>query len=486
MNDDLRGFIEKLYAANEIIEVKDVDWNLEIGAITEVGAELKSPAFLFDKIKDYPEGFRVAANLLTVSKRRQKIALGFTEDVSDLDVVKIWKNKLRDFRPVSPKEVSDGPVMENVMEGENINLFKFPAPKWHEHDGGRYIGTGDIVITMDPEEGWINMGTYRVMIHDEKTLSFFVAPGHHAYIMREKYWARGRNCPVVMCFGQDPLLWICSTLPLPWGVSELDFAGFLSGEPIKVIRGKYTGLPIPATAEIAIEGESPPPSIETREEGPFGEWTGYYASGSRIEPIIKVKAVYYRNNPIIHGELPCKINPAWHPIPIHSAPLLWTLLERAGIEGIKGVWVHGRGNMVIPVISIEQLYSGHAKRVASVAAGVMYGVAMAGKWVIVVDDDVDPSNWDEVLWALCTRCDPESSIDIVRGYPDTPLDPIIPPEKRERKDWTQSKVLITACKPYNWKKEFPPVAEASPELKERALRKLKTLYPGLFSLTKNY
>lgn len=481
MFDDLRSYIERLRVLDEVIEIKEVDWNLEIGAITELGAKLKGPAFLFDKIKDYPEGFRVATNLLTVSKRRQKLALTLPENISDLDVIIMWRDKLRDFRPVSPKIVSDGPLMENVMEGDEVDLSRFPAPKWHEHDGGRYIGTGDIVITLDPDEGWINMGTYRVMIHDKRTLSFFVGPGHHAALMREKYWSKGKNCPVVMCFGQDPLLWICSTLPLPWGISELDFAGFLKGEPIKVIRGKYTGLPIPATAEIAIEGEAPPPSIETHEEGPFGEWTGYYASGSRMEPVVKVKAIYYRNNPIIHGELTCKANPAWYPIPIHSAPILWNNLERAGIEGVKGVWVHGWGNNVIPVISIEQLYPGHAKRVASVVAGIWYGVAMAGKWVIVVDDDIDPSNLDEVLWALCTRCDPENSMDIVRGYPDTPLDPILHPEKKDRKDWTQAKVLITACKPYSWKKEFPSVVEASPELRQKAYIRLKKLCPKVFS-----
>ncbi|MEM3486441.1 MAG: UbiD family decarboxylase [Candidatus Methanomethyliaceae archaeon] len=209
-----------------------------------------------------------------------------------------------------------------------------------------------------------------------------------------------------------------------------------------------------------------------------GEWTGYYASAVRDEPVVKVKALYYRNDPIIHGELTCKASPAWHPIPIHSAPILWNLLERAGIEGIKGVWFHGTGAMVIPVISIEQLYPGHAKHVATAAAGIWCGNAMAGRWVIVVDEDINISSLEEVLWALCTRCDPETSIEIIKGFLNTPLDPILSPEKRAKNDFTQAKVLITACKPYDWRENFPSIAQSSQKLREKVLEKFGTYFKG--------
>jgi 4-hydroxy-3-polyprenylbenzoate decarboxylase len=473
---DLRNYLEKLRGANDLIDIYGVNWDLELGCITELMCERKGPALLFDEIKGYPKGYRVASNLLTVSKKRQRIALGIGEDVPDIKIIEMWKEKYKNFTAVPPKEVSDGPIMENKMERDEVNLFKFPVPKWHELDGGRYIGTGDIVITVDPESGYVNMGTYRVMIHDDKTLSFFVSPGHHAAIMREKYWSKGKSCPVVMCFGQDPLLWICSTLPLPWGWSELDFAGYVMGESVRVIKGKYTGLPIPATAEIAIEGESPPPSVERRYEGPFGEWTGYYASHVREEPVVKVKAVYYRENPIIHGELTCKANSAWHPIPIHSAPIVWNALERVGFEGIKGVWVHGRGNLTIIVISLKQEYPGHAKQAATLASTIFSGLALAGKWVVVVDEDVNPANLDEVLWAISTRCDPAKDIKVVSGLPTTPLEPTLTPEKREKGDYTFGRALITACKPYSWRQEFPTVAEASQNLKDEVLKKWASIF----------
>ncbi|MDI9619219.1 MAG: UbiD family decarboxylase [Candidatus Nezhaarchaeota archaeon] len=475
--NDLREYLDRLLNLNELIEVKGADWNLEIGCITEMMAERKGPGLLFDEIKGYPKGYRLASNLLTVTRRRQKIALGIREDTPDIKVIEEWKWKYLNFKPVPPREVSDGPVMENVMEGDKVNMFKFPTPKWHELDGGRYIGTGDVVITADPDTGWVNMGTYRVMVHDEKTLSFFVAPGHHAAIMREKYWSKGKSCPVVMCFGQEPLLWTCATLPLPWGWSELEFAGYVRGEPVPVIKGKHTGLPIPATAEIAIEGEAPPPSVESRNEGPFGEWTGYYASHVRAEPVVKVKAVYHRSNPIIAAELTCKANPAWHPIPVHSAPIVWMALERAGIEGVKGVWTHGRGNLTMIVISLQQRYPGHAKQAGVVASAVFRGLALAGKWIIVVDEDVDPSNIDEVFWALDTRCNPESDIEVISGCPTTPLEPTIPPWKRSMGDYTFGRAIIMACKPYPWRDQFPPVTEASPELKKKMLEKWSNIFP---------
>jgi len=474
--ESLREFVEVLDKRGQLKKVEGADWDLEIGAITEMVAERQGPALLFDKIKGYPKGYRIATNLL-YTKVGQRIGFGIPEELSDVEVVKYWKDKWAEYKPVPPVEVDSGPVMENILTGDKVDILKFPAPKWHEMDGGRYIGTGVVTITKDPDEGWVNCGTYRVMVQDNKTLAFYASPGKHATIMREKYWARGENCPVVMCFGQDPLLFGISTMPLPWGLSEFDLAGYMKGKPIEVIKGKITGLPIPATAEIAIEGFSPPPSVDSRPEGPFGEWTGYYASGTRTEPVVQIKAIYHRNDPIIHGQPPIKppVN-TWFPIPLHTATFLWDALEKAGMQGIKGVWVHGPGNRVIAVISLQQRYLGHAKQVANLAASLLQGGACTGRYIIVVDEDIDPSNWEEVMWAVCTRCDPETSIDLVRGFLTSPLDPTLPPEKRKIGDLTTAKVIINACRPYHWIKDFPPVNQASDELRKKVLDKWGYLF----------
>lgn len=480
MFDDLRSLIQVLDGMGQLKKVEGADWNLEIGTILELMMERhgpNGPTLLFDNIKDYPAGYRVVTYPL-YSREAQRLSFGIPDGLSDLEVVKWWKDKWVDLKPTQILEVDSGPVQENIITGDDIDILKFPVPKWHEFDGGRYIGTGVCTITQDPEEGWFNSGVYRVMVHDNKTLGFYVSPGKHADIMREKYWAKGESCPVVMCFGPEPLLYVASTILLPWGQSELDLVSCLKGKPFEYIRGRKTGLPIPATAEIVIEGFSPPPSVDSRPEGPFGEWTGYYASGSRNEAIVHIETIYHRNDPILWGQPPLKppINSVGYPIPVWIAASLWNALEKSGMQGIKGVWVHGPANRVIGVVSLRQQFLGHAKQVATLMASLLQGGACVGRYVIVVDEDVDPSDWEEVTWAVCTRCDPETSIDIVRGYLTSPLDPMLAPEKRKVRDYTAAKVIINACRPYHWRKEFPLVNRASDELRSKVMDKWGHLF----------
>ncbi|OGP98496.1 MAG: hypothetical protein A2026_05675 [Deltaproteobacteria bacterium RBG_19FT_COMBO_46_12] len=476
MSDDLRLFLETLEKMGRLRVVNGADWDLEIGTINELMAERQGPALIFDNIKDYPPGFRVATNLLH-HRVGQKLAFGFREDMTDLECVSEWKNRWNEYKPIKPVIVKNGPIKENVLTGNEIDIYKFPTPKWHTHDGGRYIGTGVVTITRDPEDGWVNCGTYRVMIQDKTTLAFYASPGKHATIMREKYWAMGKPCPVAMCFGQDPILFAISTMSLPWGVSEYEMAGYIKGKGVEVMIDPGTGLPIPASAEIVACGFSPPPEVDSRPEGPFGEWQGYYASGTRTEPVVHIETLYHRNNPILFGQPPVKppVN-TWFPIPIHTATFLWNQLEKAGMMDIKGVYVHGPGNRIIAVISLKQRYLGHAKQVATLAGAFLQGGACTGRYIITVDEDIDPSNLDEVLWAVSTRCDPEKYIDIVPGFLTSPLDPMISPDKRARKDYTTAKVFINACKPYHWKDQFPPINVAAPELRKKVLSKWNDLF----------
>ena len=476
MSDDLRLFLETLEKMGRLRVVNGADWDLEIGTINELMAERQGPALIFDNIKDYPPGFRVATNLLH-HRVGQKLAFGFREDMTDLECVSEWKNRWNEYKPIKPVIVKNGPIKENVLTGNEIDIYKFPTPKWHTHDGGRYIGTGVVTITRDPEDGWVNCGTYRVMIQDKTTLAFYASPGKHATIMREKYWAMGKPCPVAMCFGQDPILFAISTMSLPWGVSEYEMAGYIKGKGVEVMIDPGTGLPIPASAEIVACGFSPPPEVDSRPEGPFGEWQGYYASGTRTEPVVHIETLYHRNNPILFGQPPVKppVN-TWFPIPIHTATFLWNQLEKAGMMDIKGVYVHGPGNRIIAVISLKQRYLGHAKQVATLAGAFLQGGACTGRYIITVDEDIDPSNLDEVLWAVSTRCDPEKYIHIVPCFLTSPLDPMINPDKRARKDYTTAKVFINACKPYHWKDQFPPINVAAPELRKKVLSKWNDLF----------
>ena len=283
--NDLREFIAAARALGQVKDIHGADWNLEIGALTELFAlKEPSPLVVFDKIPGYPENFRVASNLINTPSR-SSLTVGMPADAAPMELIAKWKELLKGVAPIPPRFVKTGPVLENCQAEDAVDLTIFPTPLWHELDGGRYIGTADCVITSEPEEGgWVNVGIYRIQVHNKNTLGLYVSPGHHARIMREKYWERGRSCPVVVTFGQDPLLFLIAGQSIPYGMSELDYYGGLRGAPIDVIRGEYTGLPIPATAEIAIEGEVPPPQEQVHLEGPFGEWPGYYAHGAADEP----------------------------------------------------------------------------------------------------------------------------------------------------------------------------------------------------------
>jgi UbiD family decarboxylase len=473
--ENLRDFVSQMQAMGEVKVIEGADPHLEIGAIFEIFAGRKDrPLLLYDKIKGFPPGFRIAGHATTTT-RRTALAFGIPETLTKPQMIRFWKDKLKTFKPVPPVEVADGPILENVMEGDKINVNIFPVPFWHEQDGGRFLGTGGPSITRDPDDGWINVGTYRVQVMNENILGWHISPGHHGRIMREKYWAKGKSCPVVVVFGPDPRLFLSGTYTLPWGQPELDFWGWLKGSPMKVIKGDYTGLPIPADAEIAIEGESPPPEQESMIEGPFGEWTGYYASGAVREPIIKVKRVLYRNNPIIFADPPR--SPALpgglaFGIPFNAAEI-WDKLEAIGVPDVRGVWDHMSGgtggSALFVVVSIKQRYAGHARQTALAVAGSGIG-SYHGRWVVVVDDDIDPSDITQVLWALTTRCDPVQSFNIITDAWSTRLDPMITPDKIAKGDMTNSRALITAVKHF-WRKDFPPVSAISKELASKYLDK---------------
>ncbi|MDP2726068.1 MAG: UbiD family decarboxylase, partial [Dehalococcoidia bacterium] len=296
---DLREWLQLVDGLEELRHAKGADWDEEIGALADMAYRDTppdhKPTILFDEIKGYPKGYRVLTGMFN-NLHRLALTVGLPLDIDRKGFIKAWRQITKELRPIPPKVVKTGPVMENVRTGADINLLEFPTPKWHALDGGRYIGTADLFITRDLEEGWVNLGTYRVQVHDKDTLGLFISRGQHGQIQVDKYLNQGKPCPVLVSCGHDPLLWWVAQLEVPYGICEYDYAGGLRGEPIEVIESDITGLPIPAHSELVLEGEILPD--ETRPEGPFGEWTGYYGSSVRPEPVIKVKRVMFRNNPI--------------------------------------------------------------------------------------------------------------------------------------------------------------------------------------------
>src|SRR5262249_24687919 len=205
-------------------------------------------------------------------------------------------------------------------------------------------------------------------------------------------------------------------------------------------RGRSCRSPRPVGPRLAITEPSLP-------EGPFGEFTGYYAAEKRPAPVMQVEAMHWRHDPILLGSPPMK-PPRFHfGLPFRAAGI-WADLERAGVTDVVGAWQHVA--QLMTVIALKQRYAGHAKRAGLIAAAQSY----MGRLVVTVDDDVDPSDLADVMWAITTRCEPAESVDIVRHAWSSALDPRITADARRRGETSHSKMIVDACKPFAWKEAF--------------------------------
>ncbi len=453
--DGLRSWLQGIRDREDVIDIQGADWRDEVGAITEMlQKQPGSPAALFDHVCDYPAGYRILVNAFN-SVQRLAYTLGLDEKQDKLLLSRALCSRLEQLEPVKPAVIKTGPIFENSHEGKEIDLLEFPVPKWHQGDGGRYIGTGCNVITQSHDGSWVNLGTYRVMALSGNQATVHIVPGHHGYLHLQEYYARKERCPVVVATGEDPLLFLASCNDVPAGTSELDWAGGLCGRPVNVVIGPKTGLPIPAEAEIAFEGFIEPDN--TAKEGPFGEWTGYYGE-TTIAPVIDIEAVYHRHNPILLGTPHSKPpdETAFLKAVFRSA-MLEKSLRLSGVPNIQGCWAHeiGGGRLLLAV-GIKQEHVGHASQAGHVAASCQIG-ALLGRYIVVVDEDIDVTSLEDVMWAVLTRSDPASSVDIIHRAWGSPLDPRMSPCDKRGRRWATSRAIVDATRPFEWKEHYPRV-----------------------------
>lgn len=476
--DDLREWLDHAERLGEVRHVKGASWQEDIGLAAEAILRAESgPCVVFDDIPGCAKGFRLLLNMFAGTRRN--MTFGFADHLSKWELSEAYRDAyLKQMKLVPHEIVDDGPVLENVMLGEDVDVLKFPSPVWHEKDGGRYIGTGTYSITRDPEENWLNAGAYRAQVHDRNSVGVLMATGHHGYLHREKYWKRGEPLPIVMVLGGDPLAFFYGGTEAPYGVFEMDIIGGLRGRPVKMVKGKITGLPFPAHAEIVLEGYITPDRRVT--EGPFGEWTGHYAGGAAPRPVLDIKAIYHRNDPILVGVPPMGAGPdemARYRAVLRSA-MVKQNMTAAGVPEVQQVWCHEiGGSRLLHGVAIKQKYPGHATQAGFIAAQCG-AAAYASKYVIVVDDDVDVTNLDHLLWAMLTRTEPKESIQFIENSWDSPADPRLSLERRAVGDMTHSVAVINACKPYHWRDKFPPSNTPSPEITRKAKEKFGWLLDG--------
>jgi len=260
---------------------------------------------------------------------------------------------------------------------------------------------------------------------------------------------------------------------VPFGMCEYNYMGAILKQPVAVVRGELTALPFPAASEIVLEGFVE--GNDERNEGPFGEFHGYYPGKANAAPVVTVDRVYFRKDPIIMGSPPAKPpNDYSYSKAVMRSALLMDALVAAGVPDVKAVWAHEIGGArMFNVVAIKQRYAGHARQAGHILSQCGVGAYMS-RYSVVVDEDIDPANLQEVMWAVATRTDPAIDIDIIQRGMGSKNDPMFVAYRYDAA--FSSKAIIDACRPWDHLAEFPAVAEASKELQEKILAKWKDLF----------
>jgi len=435
---DLRGFLQLLEDEGELARIaSEVSLDQEIGAVCLRNLRTSGPGLLFE----CPEGKDglLAVDLLA-SRRRYALALG----VAPEHLAAEWNRRTKDLLP--PVMVESGVCQQNVLVGDQVDLTKLPVPVWNALDGGPYLTLG-CHISKDPDSQFRNVGIYRNQIHDRNTLGILVEPYGH---LRHQ-WSKRPNepFPVAIVLGADPVVPMAAVAPVPYGRDELAVAGALRGTPIELVPCVTIPLEVPASAEIVIEGEILLDDL--REEGPFGEFTGYYGGHRAARPIIRVKAITHRDRPILHAVY--EGTPPSGSAIIVAVPREAELLRQISLPGVKRAHMtRGGGGALHAVLSVDKPYEGFGKYVGLAVLGTTAGRGI--KQVIVVDDDIDPADPIQVEWAIATRVQPHRDIEILSELPGIILDPSLPRGDHSRPLLT-SKMIIDATR-YD-AKDFAPV-----------------------------
>ncbi len=431
---DLREFIRRLEEDDEVSRVKiEVDLNYEVGAICskvmDMGGVGGSKALIFEKPKGYI--IPLAVNLLSTRKR---YCMAIDTNPEELD--QEWAERTKN--PLPPVMVEHGPCKENIFLGDEVDLFKLPIPIWNGKDGGPYI-TLPHHISRDPETGERNVAVYRAQVHDKTTIGIWANPSRHINIQWRKAHSKGESFPVAIAIGLDPSITLAATAAFLQGFDELAMAGALRGAPVELVKCETIPLEVPAAAEWVLEGVIRPNAL--KREGPFGEAAGYYGESYDRE-FIEVKAITHRNNPIHQAcyvrRPPCETS-------ILATPREAEIIRQCPLPGLVRFQHLEAASEVVGVASIKKTFDGQGKMMGMAILGTP--AAMVIKILIVVDEDIDPSNLDDVIWAVSTRFQPDLDLEVLKDVPSYPLDPSMPMESKRSGSNLASKMLIDATKP---------------------------------------
>ena len=428
--DDIHQYMDKLIEAKELKIIKsEVDANLEIAEILRRYMYSNGPAILFENVKGYD--MPVLGNIFG-SLQRLKIGLE-TEDFIDIGerIVNMTKmeiqsgflNKIKKIPEISkmgdifPKQEKNGPITEAFIKDPNLN--EIPILKsWHK-DAGKFITFG-LVTTKHPETGIRNLGVYRIQIVDNKHAiihwQIHKRSAQHSILRKSN-----KKIEVAIILGADPATIFASVAPVPEGLDKYVFAGIVRKKGIRITKCKTIDLDVPTNSEIVLEGYVNPEDL--REEGPFGDHTGYYTPKD-LFPVFTLTGMMKKENPVYLTTVVGK--------PILEDAYIGKVIERSFLPLIKFLqpevmdfampasgWFQG-----MAIVSINKTYPGQAKKVMMGLWGM--GQLSLTKIIIVVDQDINIHKIDDVIWSITTRMDPSRDITIINNTPTDTLDPASP------------------------------------------------------------
>lgn len=429
--EDIHDFIKELEKNDELKRIKtEVDSNLEIAEIIRRQMYSNGPAILFENVKGYE--MPVLANAFG-SMKRLEIGLEMTDfteigqrivDMTKMDIPSGFLNKIKKLPELSkmaesfPKLEKNGPVTE--ITSSSASFDDLPILKSWPNDAGRFITLG-LVATTHPETGVRNLGVYRIQIVDSTHAIMHWQKhkrgAHHSDISKDK----GEKIPTAIIIGGDPATIFSSIAPVPEGLDKYLFAGITRKKGIKTVKCKTIDLEVPANAEIVLEGYVDPADL--KEEGPFGDHTGYYTPVEPF-PTFTLTGIMKRKNPIYVTTVVGK--------PILEDAYIGKVIERSFLPLIRmfhpevvdfsmpaAGWFQG-----IAIISIKKRYPGQAKKVMMGLWGM--GQLSLTKMFVVVDDDVNIHDMNDVIWAVTTRTDAARDTIIIDNTPTDTLDPASP------------------------------------------------------------
>lgn len=416
----LREHLSVLRALGELCEVdQEVDWNLEIGAITRRICETGGPAVLFNRIRGIERGFRVLGAPAAASARpdrslaRVATSIGLPPEASPHAIVDALA-RAHDCKPIPPRQVTTAPCKENILVGEAVDLMRLPAPMIHVGDGGRFLNTWGTTITRTPEGDWTNWAVSRTMLRDRTSMTGPTGASKHLGIMLAAWRAVGKDMPFALSIGHDPVIPFIAGMPLRDGVDEAAFVGGYLGEPVEVVKCETVDLLVPASSEIVLEGHVSIDEVDA--EGPMAEFPGYLFTEDRHKcPVFKVTAMTFRNDPILPvvsaGAPPEENHTCWG---IAIAASVLAELRHLGWP-VSRCFIPFDAAVHLMVITVPDDYlarTPHRTNEAFCRAMAEFVFQLRGGQnvprLMIVRDDIDPASARDVLWALTTRCHPGS------------------------------------------------------------------------------